>query len=218
MTVSNQNDLSQDEKEILEELMNIAFGSASADLGEVIDVRVSLNVPEVQVSDIQSVPDHLRIITEEDGEEDKQVKIIEQNFWGDFSGRSFLVISGGAGDDLVRLTEASVPVKDELQPPQIRHEGVLLEIGNIMIGACIGKIGELLETVISYSPPTMVGPDRDFPALLEDFCEPNMRAIIIKTVFSFDEKSTDGLLLTITKPESIAWMKEALTNFMENYA
>ncbi len=215
MTDISPNDLSRDEKEILEELMNIAFGSASADLGEVIDIRVSLNAPEVQVTGIDSIPDYLHMIRKEEGD---NIHIIEQNFWGDFSGRSFLVISGGASSDLVRLTGNPAPSPVEPSYNRMQQDGVILEIGNIMIGACIGKIGELLATVITYSPPTMIPADKNFPELLQDFCDPSLQAIIIKTVFSFEEKATNGLLLTITKPESIAWMKEALANFMENYA
>lgn len=214
MTEPTHNDLSQDEKDILEELMNIAFGSASADLGEVIDIRVALNVPEVQVSDIKSIPEYLDMVNGDDQEN----HIIEQNFWGDFSGRSFLVFSGGAGNVLVSLAEENPAAKEESFNTGIRYSGVLLEIGNILIGACIGKISELLETIVTYSPPTMVGQNQDFTALLEDFCEPAMKAIIIKTVFSFDDQLTNGVLLTITKPESITWMKDALANFMENYA
>jgi chemotaxis protein CheC len=214
MTESTQNDLSQDEKEILEELMNIAFGSASADLGEVIDIRVGLNVPEVQVADINAVPDLLEMISDDR----QEIHIIEQNFWGDFSGRSFLAFSGDAGNALVSMADKNPVSKEESFNTGIRYSGVLLETGNILIGACIGKISELLETIVTYSPPIMVGQKQDFTALLEDFCEPDMKAIIIKTVFSFDDQSTSGALLTITKPESITWMKEALANFMENYA
>ncbi len=214
MTESTQNDLSQDEKEILEELMNIAFGSASADLGEVIDIRVGLNVPEVQVADINAVPDLLEMISDDR----QEIHIIEQNFWGDFSGRSFLAFSGDAGNALVSMADKNPVSKEESFNTGIRYSGVLLETGNILIGACIGKISELLDTIVTYSPPTMVAQNRDFAALLNDFCEPAMKAIIIKTVFSFDEQATNGLLLTITKPESISWMKDALANFMENYA
>lgn len=206
-------DFSRDEKEILEEVMNIAFGSASAELGEVIDIHVSLNAPEVHVTDIQSVPDYFQSIREDN----EGIKIIEQNFWGDFAGRSFLVVSVNTGNDLISLAEGTPPGDETMARTEIRHNGVLLEIGNILIGACIGKIGELLTTVVTYSPPFMADADKPFTDLIADFCEPAMRAIVIKTVFAFENKSTTGLLLTITKPASIAWMRHALMNFMESY-
>lgn len=214
MTDLDQNNLTQDEKEILEELMNIAFGSASADLSEVINIRIALNVPEVMVLDIQSVPAHLDAMVKNNADTD----IIEQHFWGNFSGRSFLAISSDEGSHIAGLADISPPEDVQLYNPEHRHAGVLLEIGNIMIGACIGKISELLATVVTYSPPTMVARDKDVTSLLKDFCEPSMKAIIIKTIFSFDEQAINGFLLTVTSPESISWLKDALNNFMENYA
>lgn len=214
MTELTSNDLTQDEKDILEELMNIAFGSASADLSEVINMRIALNVPEIMVLDMKSVPAQLTAMIEDRADTD----IIEQNFWGDFSGRSFLAISSGEGSYIASLADISPPEDIQLYNPEHRHTGVFLEIGNIMIGACIGKISELLATVVTYSPPTMVSQDKDVASLLTNFADPSMKAIIIKTVFSFDEQAINGFLLTITNPESISWLKEALNNFMENYA
>src|SRR6056297_2221796 len=92
--------ITTDEKEILEELMNIAFGSASAELGEVIDIRVSLNVPEIYIINAENVPDFL----EEAIENDEKPRIVEQNFWGDFLGKCFLVLSTGNEEDIITLT------------------------------------------------------------------------------------------------------------------
>lgn len=194
--------------------MNIAFGSASADLSEVLNLRISLNVPEVLVMDMQSVPNQLKSMVDDNATTD----FIEQYFWGDFTGRSFLALSSAEGSPISGLTEISPPEDVQAYNQEHRHSGALLEIGNIMIGACIGKIGELLATVVTYSPPTIVAPDKDITALLKDFSDPTRQAIIIKMVFSFDEQPINGFLLTVTDPESIAWMKEALNNFMENYA
>ncbi|MDY6905877.1 MAG: chemotaxis protein CheC [Thermodesulfobacteriota bacterium] len=205
--------LSRDEEEILEEVMNIAFGSASADLGEVIDIRVSLNVPEVRVADIQTITDHFQRFSRDN----KDIKIIQQNFWGDFAGRSFLLVSGTAGNDLVCLADEGVSDNDPAACGEMRHNGVLLEIGNILIGACIAKIGELLSTIVTYSPPVLADRNKPFAALVGDFCDAARQTIIIKTTFSFDDRSTNGLLLTVARPESITWMKAALAAFMEDY-
>ena len=40
---------SEEEKDILQEIMNIAFGNATADLAEVIDIYVLLSVPDIKV-------------------------------------------------------------------------------------------------------------------------------------------------------------------------
>jgi len=212
MTNDQDPGISQDEKEILEELMNIAFGSASAELGEVLDIHVHLNVPEIKILSIETVPDYL----DQAKTADTGIDIIEQNFWGDFTGRSFLSISNCDSEDLLHLIDPTAPEDDyDTQDLEIKHRGVLLEIANIMIGACIGKIAEMLETIVTYSPPILTG--RDLQYLLHESYDQSMKAIVLKTVFSFENKAINGFLLTITSPASIAWIKTALANFMENY-
>ncbi len=206
--------ITTDEKEILEELMNIAFGSASAELGEVIDIRVSLNVPEIYIINAENVPDFL----EEAIENDEKPRIVEQNFWGDFLGKCFLVLSTGNEEDIITLTGRELTEEEKVPPyAEIKHNGILLEIGNILIGACIGKISEMLNTVVTYSEPAIKSQNSNFHTLLPDFEEPAMGAILLKTVFSFDEKDIDGFLLVITSPGSITWLKTAIAKFMENY-
>ncbi|MDY6823286.1 MAG: chemotaxis protein CheC [Thermodesulfobacteriota bacterium] len=206
-------DFSQDEKEILEEVMNIAFGSASADLGEIIDIHVSLNAPEVQVTAVQSVPDYLQTVRQAH----HNIKIIEQNFWGDFTGRSFLAVAGDTENAVAGLIREVTPNRSEEEDFEIRSNSALLEIGNILIGACIGKVGELLSTLVTYSPPTLSDTHKPLSALLSDFCDPSMTALIVRTLFTFTDKPVNGLILTVVSPESIAWMKGALMDFMENY-
>ena len=41
--------ISDEERDILQEVMNIAFGKASAELAEVIDIYVVLSIPDIKL-------------------------------------------------------------------------------------------------------------------------------------------------------------------------
>ena len=91
--------LSGEEREILQEIMNIAFGKAASDLAEIIDIFVVLSVPQVQMLSAQDLPEYLKTqVSAYD-----HITIVEQNFWGDFKGSAFLAFEASAGRDLVML-------------------------------------------------------------------------------------------------------------------
>ncbi len=41
--------ISEEERDILQEVMNIAFGKASAELAELIDIYVVLSIPDIKL-------------------------------------------------------------------------------------------------------------------------------------------------------------------------
>lgn len=205
---------SEIEKQILQEIMNIAFGSASGDLEDVIDVSVVLHIPDVEMISVEELPDYLakNISLNENS------TVIEEKFWGDFSGSSILVFPESMSHNLISILSG----QDELEgddPVNIEmlEKGVLLEIGNILIGACVGKITELLKTVVTYTPPqATTGEREDFNHVLEDF-QSDSAAIILKTFFTFKEHNLQGNLMVITSHQSILWLKNALNSFLEAY-
>lgn len=205
--------LNEQELLILQELMNIAFGSASADLEEVLDLSIDLRVPEAETVPVSELKDYIAGSMKLDD----RSSMVEEKFWGEFSGSSILVFPEAVGKNLLSIL--SHPALESTAENQIGEmdQGVLLEVGNILIGACIGKISELLNTVVTYSPPYIeLGKRSNLDFFVENF-EPGSYAIILKTEFVFHQEHLNGRLMIITGQDSIAWMKAALNSFMEDY-
>ncbi len=206
-------DFSEEEKDILQEIMNIAFGNATADLAEVIDIYVMLSVPNIKAIAIGALPEYLRKTINEDVES----SIVEQKFWGNFKGSGLLVFPSGSGKDILAFLD-NKEVKDYNGDASATLEkSGLLEIGNILIGACVGKVSELLNTFVTYSPPQVIQNEKnEFNHLIEHF-DPQQSAIVMKTIFTFKEKNINGFLLILTNHESIGWLRKALNDFMDSY-
>jgi len=205
--------LSEEEKEILQEIMNIAFGNATADMAGVIDIYVILSVPKIQVISIGTLPEYL---TEELNTTGK-ASIVDQRFWGDFNGSGFLVFPKGSGQDLISLLEEKTIDSSHPKPEDLLERETLTEIGNILIGACVGKMSELLNTFVTYSPPRVITEiDYECDHLVEQF-DPSQPAIVMKTVFKFKQKDISGFLLILTNQESIGWLRKSLNEFMDSY-
>jgi len=92
-----------------------------------------------------------------------------------------------------------------------------LEIGNILISACIGKIAELLGDVITYSPPRVVIDQSLRGVVYDNMNDPDNLAIVLRTLFEFNQKNVSGYMFIITKQESFAWLKAALHKFLAQY-
>jgi chemotaxis protein CheC len=204
--------ISSEEKEILQEIMNIAFGKAAADLAEVINIFVVLSVPYIEMLKSHDLPEYLKSqVSAYD-----RISIVEQNFWGEFKGSSFLVFQASAGRELVSLFGDDSGDFGSESIDALEKE-TLMEVGNILIGACVGKLSELLGDTVTYSPPRVVTENSPNDAIPASIFESDSSAIVLKTVFCFNERNVSGFLFLVTSHDSILWLKKALATFMEQY-
>jgi len=204
--------ISDEEKEILQEIMNIAFGKAAADLAEVINIFIVLSVPHIEILKAHDLPEYLKSqVSTYD-----RVSIVEQNFWGDFKGSAFLVFQASAGRELVSLFGDDSNDFGSESIDALEKE-TLMEVGNILIGACVGKLSELLGDAVTYSPPRVVTENTPNDAIPANIFESGSSAIVLKTVFCFNERNVNGFLFLVTSHDSILWLKKSLATFMEQY-
>jgi chemotaxis protein CheC len=200
------------ETDLLQEIMNIAFGRATSDLAEYIDIFVILSVPNIKLLQAFDLPEYIN----KEIKDYDNVSVVEQNFWGKFKGNAFLVFPSGTGKRLISLFNGGGESSD-LNPIHELEKETFLEIGNILIGACIGKIAELLGDVITYSPPRVVVDTSIRGVVYDNLNDPDNLAIVLRTVFEFNEKNISGYMFILTKQESFAWLKTALQKFLEQY-
>ena len=203
---------SRDEAAILQEVMNIAFGKASADLARVIDIRIELSVPQLELMTADGL---LPRIKEETKVYDA-LSIIEQNFWGKFSGSALLAFPSTAKKGLITLFDE----EGEEDSPLLEKE-TLLEVGNILIGACVGKVAELLGDMVSFSPPRLnphvVINNLAQEAVSQQLDGADKTAVLMKTVFHLEDKDISGFLFLVANQDSMAWLQTALNNFMAKF-
>ncbi len=204
---------SEEQKDILQEIMNIAFGNATAELADVIDVYVELSVPDIELLGAGELPGYIVKTLQTYS----QSVIVNQKFLGDFKGSGFFVFPNGAGHDLAAiLGDSDIQCCNSITAASLEKE-IIMEIGNILIGACVGKISDLLNTSVIYSQPQAIYEKSAEFKLFVKSIDPSDTAIAMKTVSRFQQKDIKGFILVITDYESIEWLKDALDKFMESY-
>src|SRR5918997_4050498 len=139
--------LTERQQDAISELINIAFSRTGAALSELTGHRVILNAPEVSVHPTTDLPGALaKFIPGE-------IASIHQVFGGPVAGDALLLLNH---DGAVHLTDL---LTDGGGPPSSRLDEsareVLTEVGNILLNACLGMFGNLLDVHVSFSVPRL---------------------------------------------------------------
>jgi chemotaxis protein CheC len=92
-----------------------------------------------------------------------------------------------------------------------------MEVGNILIGACMGKIAELLNDVLTYSPPIVYIGHNAHDLLPNAIMSSYELTIALRTRFNFEKKDVLGFLFVLTSQESLNWLKKALNDYLEQF-
>ena len=138
--------LTDDQKDAVTELVNIAFSRTAAALSELTGNRVELTVPEVSAHPIGGLLPALGRFVRGD------VATVHQIFGGPVSGDAFLLLDiDGAARLVDLLTDAGAPTGE--MGTSARE--VLAEVGNILLNACLGVFGDLLQVRFTFAVPRL---------------------------------------------------------------
>ena len=206
--------LSPLEKDALQEIMNIAFGQAAADLSDVINIYVTLTVPHIDLLKFNGI---LPLISR-DIAGNNDMSMVKQFFSGKFSGSSVLIFPHGEGKKLLRLFDENAGISPNDCDVDLLEKETMIEISNIIMGACISKIAALLKDVVSYNPPRYYSQEHIRSAIEGAFAGNDSFAIFFKTVFHFEEFDASGFLFLICDESTLEWLKAAIADFLSQYA
>ena len=137
-------ELTTTQQDALIELLNIGFGRAAASLSELTGHRVLLEVPQVSVHPIGELAHTLRPVLED------QVASVHQIFSGPVGGDALLILNHTAAGMLKELLTNEPPLP---LPIDASAREVLTEVGNILLNACLGTFGNILQVQVSFSVP-----------------------------------------------------------------
>ena len=139
-------ELSETQKDALIELLNIGFGRAASSLSHLTNQRVVLEVPQVSVHPIGELKAALGALILD------EVASVHQIFSGPVAGDALLVLDFAAAGVLKELLtdEPALPLSVDASARE-----VLTEVGNILLNACLGTFGNLLEVQVSFSVPKL---------------------------------------------------------------
>ena len=137
-------ELTETHQDTLTELINIGYGRAAAALSELTGRRIILEVPRVAVYPIQEVGDALSSVLK------GEVASVHQVFSGPVAGNALLLLDKDAAMMLNSL------LLDSCSGEMLAAEReALIEVGNIVLNACLGVFGNLLQVQVTFAVPRL---------------------------------------------------------------
>lgn len=137
--------LNEDQRDALQELMNISMGRAANALARLIGTKVTLSIPHI----IAVTPDDFnQMLT------DKRACYTRQSFIGGVKGEVLTILSEQGCSSIAELMEFELPLNED------SHSELLLELANILAGACLTGFSEQLNLNAKLSMPTVFLPEK----------------------------------------------------------
>jgi chemotaxis protein CheC len=181
--------LTEQQTDALGEFINIAFSRTASSLSEITGQRVLLDVPQVEIYQIEEVAANLTRFLPGD------VASIHQPFDGAIAGDAFLILNY---EGAVRLTDLLTDGNVRQQQLDESAREVLTEVGNILLNACLGMFGNVLHVRVSFSVPNLHLESLDELINSVKKGHEGLRyAIIVYTSFRIRESSVTGYLVLV---------------------
>ena len=192
--------ITPEQQDALSELINIGFGRAAATLSVLVDQRVLLEAPRVELLSIPELRSAIDPLI--NGNE----IIVDQVFRGTLSGNTILFMDKQSVAILVDLLSGGPGVEHEITGYDFE---AMLEIGNILLNSYIGSFGNILKSHINFSVPNIC--DESLNEILLGFEtneDPGTYTLLVKTEFHFTNRSIGGYIILII---SISSLEESFT-------
>jgi chemotaxis protein CheC len=194
--------LSPLQTDALTELLNIAFGLTAAKLSEISGCRVLLDPPIIGVHPMRALTRELRPFVT------GPVASIHQVFSGPISGDAILFLNY---DGAVKLSNLFVEEYLRSQRLDASTEEILTEMGNMLLGACLGVFGNLLEVRVSFSIPLLHLDSLEHFLNSFSINGAELRhAVVIATSFNIREQGVEGRLVMVLGVSSLDRLIQAV--------
>ena len=199
--------LTEDERDCLQELMNVAYGSATAAITEILDAFATLSIPNINIINADELNHYLS--SELDFKVEHIISLQQIN--GVICGENMFVID--------KQSAKNIAYKFGLEEDEVNDEeiiDVILEITNILSSSTISKLAEDMEASVSFSAPT-IKKITSIDQLKNLFISRYKKVITISTELKFEDLDIKGELFIFTTDNSILFIKEKLNKMLDEF-
>ena len=140
--------LTEDQRDCLQELINIAMGQASEQLARYLNTFVYLQVPNIQNIDG-------KYLTQVLNEEESATDVVSQGFFGyeGIRGEALLMYQS---ENLGRITDLL-----GFEPEELTHDEELIDISSILTTTFLNVFADQIDNKMSYNAPKILSNVKD---------------------------------------------------------
>jgi chemotaxis protein CheC len=179
-------------RDALAEFVNIGMGQAGDSLARLFDTFIQLSIPRVELVRPADVTAALTALLGSAG----PIVAVRQAFSSRIRGEALAVYPSGGCDALADLVAY----------PDVTSDELLLEVSNVLIGACVGGLAAQFALELSFSPPSILGhgSHANITELLNTERLPWETALVAEVNFRVVDRAFHCHLFTFWPDESIS--------------
>lgn len=198
--------ISELERDIIKEILNIGLARAADSFAAIAKDKVLLKVPDIKLVELKE----LILLVEQYADTHN---IIQSDIKGEFNGATLMLFSD---EHVVRLSEVCLSML-EVQRGElsVMQESLLLEISNIITGALVTQLANILKADIYGSPPK--APKTQIADSLKDILvqHPLFKPLVFTVItrFTHNSKSVELPLLLFFDSNTLFKMLQIIRTF-----
>ena len=200
--------LTEDQRDCLQEITNVAMGQAGDRLARLLDVFVVLSIPHVSVLNPTDIAMALHSLNGE-SKQDIVHGVCQGFIGGGIAGEAMLIFHGTDFQDLARLLKY-----DRIPDEQAQYE-LLMDTANVLNGACLRGMAEQLDTHFSFGPPTVLGQHQKMSEMFNPSNSIWKHALVTEINYKLEGYNVNCDLLLLMTDDSIARLMHKIDYLLE---
>ncbi|MBV7316202.1 response regulator [Shewanella sp. NIFS-20-20] len=193
--VSEQNTelVKVDLRDACQEIANVAMGRAADLLAKLLDVFVLMPIPNVNVLEVSELT--MALTSAKDNE---KISALCQGFIGaGIRGEALLLFHDSCFKEMAKLMRLNLPDSEDMETE------VLMDTGNVLIGAFLNGVAEQLDMHFSQSHPVILGRHCSFDELVSENSSKWQRTLAMEINYQIEDHQVQCDLLLLFTEDSI---------------
>ncbi|TXR54350.1 histidine kinase [Reinekea thalattae] len=197
--------LDEDLRDCFQEISNVAVGRAADLLARLLNTFVVMPIPVVNLLERSELSMALSAVADAES-----VSAVCQGFTGaKIAGEALLIFNDASFSDMAELTQYTGDITEQIQLE------LLMDISNILIGACLKGLAEQLDVNFSQGQPYLLGQHLNIGELLNNNSTDWSRLLTIEIPYKLEGRKVNCDLLLLFTEDSLKVLRDKASYLLE---
>ena len=199
---------SQENIEAIAELVNIGMGKGADMLNKLLESRIKLKAPDVQLIKVEELKNEFQQYV------GQELFTVQMKFSGDFNGEAKLVFSNDCANKLVHAL-MGVGIDTYIDEIDSLRADTLNEVGNIVLNSIIGTISNEFKFKLTFSIPSCMHGNYE-NIVIKDISALQEGILHVRVHFVVEELEIEGDIVMFLEMESLKKLSDAIARYSGN--
>lgn len=199
----------EDERDYLQELLNVSFGGATAVISDMLETFATLHIPEIELIDVSEIQEYIN----KNFESSNEYFVFSQQFRGQIEGESIFISDFNSVKQLSMVVHEDTEYQNDTDDVE-EIISLTSELMNMLNSTTIKDIAKQLAKEVFLAQPIVKKVKSN--EIIGNTNLVNYKTIImVSTHLDFKEENIKGTLYILLKPKTVQIIKEEAEKFFE---